>query len=185
MKYFYNTKYLTCNTSVNYHHYYYYIVLFVSYIVRYYYIIIIIYWVFIQLLKTLPCRRRALPARRRRHYLGSDSSTLVGSDDCLHDGVRRWYVFTYFLFPRNHGPVRPSLGQVQRSKSLSNDDRSLFISFLTTENATEERTEASTPAQPVANAVSETTHVSEVHNLETAAAGPHGDISLELRLPRR
>lgn len=41
-----------------------------------------------------------------------DRSTSVGSEDCLHNGVRRWYVSIYFLFPRNHGPVRPSFGQV-------------------------------------------------------------------------
>ncbi|KAG5309253.1 DPY30 protein, partial [Acromyrmex insinuator] len=65
---------------------------------------------------------------------------------------------SYFLFPRNHGPVRPSLGQARCSKSRSNNGHSLFTFFLTTENATEERTETSTPVQPVVNAVSETTH---------------------------
>lgn len=114
-----------------------------------------------------------------------DSSTSVGSDDCLHDGVRRWYVSTYFLFPRNHGPVRPSHGQAQRTKSRSINGHSLFISFLTTENASEERTEVSTPAQPVANAVSETTHVSEHLNLERSQllavlTRAYGDISLKL-----
>lgn len=86
---------------------------------------------------------------------------MVGSDGCLHDGVRQWYVSAYFPFSCNRRPVWSFCDQAHHLESSFSNGHSSFISFLTTENATEERTEASTPAQPNPNAASETTNVSK------------------------
>lgn len=90
-----------------------------------------------------------------------DSSISVGSDGCLHDGVRWWYVSAYFPFSRNRRPVWSSCDRTYHLESRSSNGHSPFVCFSTTENATEERTEASTPAQPNSNAASETTNVSK------------------------
>lgn len=91
-------------------------------------------------------------------------SMSVGSGGCLHDGIRRWYVSVNFPFPCNRVRSGRRATRLGLSESRSNKPAVLshpLFSFLTTENVTEERTEATTPAQPIANVVSETTHVSE------------------------